>query len=134
MQVKNINISHVSKSQAIKAKSGPTGFARIFYSSMAGSNPNKNEAGTASIPQHRNRYDKTGIIKLDNISPAQPKVSHLSIRHPEYGQECWKIIHSDLNKDKPYTQIPDGTNEFTIFNPVSNHFIPKLTKNYLFRS
>jgi hypothetical protein len=109
MQVKNINISNVSKSSITKAASVPTGFAQTLDSSMARTNPNKNVTNTASISQDRITHDKTRLIKLGNISPAQPTVSHLSINHPEYGQECWKIIHSDLNKDKPYTQIPDGT-------------------------
>jgi hypothetical protein len=109
MQVKNINISNVSKPSTTEATSVSAGFTKIFDSSLARTNPNKNATDTASISQDQTTHDKTSLIKLGNISPAQPTVSHLSINHPEYRQECWKIIHSDLNKDKPYTQIPDGT-------------------------
>jgi hypothetical protein len=109
MQVKNINISDVSKFPTTEATSVPAGFAKIFDSSLTGTNPQKNAADTSSISQKRITHDKTSLIKLGNISPTQPTVSHLSINHPEYGQECWEIIHSDLNKNKPYTRIPDGT-------------------------
>jgi hypothetical protein len=109
MQVKNISLYNDSKSRTTEAKPAPTGFAKIFSSSLAGANPNKNAADTASISQDRITDNKTRLVKIGNISPEKPTVSHLSINHPEYGQECWKIIHSELNKDKPYTQIPDGT-------------------------
>lgn len=109
MHVKNLNISNVSKSSTTEPASVPTGFAEILDSRMARTNPNKNVTDKASISQDQITHDKTRLIKLGKISPAQPTVSHLSINHPEYGQECWEIIHSDLNKDKPYTQIPDGT-------------------------
>jgi hypothetical protein len=109
MQVKNINTSDVSQFPTNKTTSIPAGFAEIFDSSLAGTNLHKKAADTANISRQRIIQDKTNLIKLGNISPTQPTVSHLSINHPEYAQECWKIIHSDLNKDKPYTRIPDGT-------------------------
>ncbi|MFW6334763.1 MAG: lytic transglycosylase domain-containing protein [Desulfosalsimonas sp.] len=48
-------------------------------------------------------------VKLGTVSAENPTVSHLMTDHPEYGDDCWQIIHSQQNHDKPYTQIPEGT-------------------------
>jgi len=48
-------------------------------------------------------------LSLGAISTDHPTVSHLLVAHPEYGDECWDIIHSKGNQDKPYTRIPAGT-------------------------
>jgi hypothetical protein len=109
MQIKNTTISIVSPPPTTETKSVPANFAGVFDSSLARMGRNKNTADTASISHDRIAPEKTNLIKLGKISSAQPTVSHLSINHPEYGDECWKIIHSDINKDKPYNRIPEGT-------------------------
>lgn len=48
-------------------------------------------------------------IRLGTISRENPTVSHLLVNHPEYGDACWDIIHSEVNADKPYTRIPADT-------------------------
>ena len=48
-------------------------------------------------------------IHLGTLTRERPTVSHLLAGHPEYGSRCWEIIHSDINRDKPWTRIPAGT-------------------------
>jgi hypothetical protein len=117
MQVKNTNIS-VAPPLTTETKSVPTGFAGILDTRMG---QKKNSADPATISQTRIPSEKTNLVKLGNISSAQPTVSHLSINHTEYGQKSWEIIHSDLNKDKPYTRIPVGTQIY--LDPESKEFI-----------
>jgi hypothetical protein len=109
IQIKNTKTPLISPVPTIEVKSGPTGFAGIFDSSQAKMDSNNNADDSTSLFQNRITPKKTNIIKLGQISSAQPTVSHLSINHPEYGQDCWEIIHSNLNKNKPYTRIPAGT-------------------------
>ncbi|MCF8096150.1 MAG: lytic transglycosylase domain-containing protein [Desulfobacteraceae bacterium] len=52
------------------------------------------------------------MISLGKISSDRPTVSHLMVNHPACAQECWDIIHSEQNHDKPYTRIPEGTEIF----------------------
>ena len=49
------------------------------------------------------------FVSLGAISRRNPTVSDLLIKHPIYGKECWRIIHSALNRHKPYTEIRAGT-------------------------
>ena len=48
-------------------------------------------------------------VRLGTISRENPTVSHLLVSHPEYGDACWDIVHSEVNADKPYTRIPADT-------------------------
>ena len=48
-------------------------------------------------------------IRLGTISGENPTVSHLLVNHPEYGDACWDIVHSEVNAGKPYTRIPADT-------------------------
>ncbi|MBW1777799.1 MAG: lytic transglycosylase domain-containing protein [Deltaproteobacteria bacterium] len=58
------------------------------------------------------RGENPGRFFLGTLSPEHPTVSHLLIKHPDYGKECWKIIHSRINRNKPYTRISVGTKIF----------------------
>ncbi len=51
---------------------------------------------------------KTELICLGNISHEKPTVSHLLIRHPQHGKNCWKIVNSELNHNKNYCELPVG--------------------------
>jgi hypothetical protein len=51
-------------------------------------------------------------VHLGTITRDQPTVSHLLADHQSYGSECWEIIHSGQNHNKPYTRIPEGTEIF----------------------
>lgn len=56
-------------------------------------------------------------VCLGIISRSKPTVSHLLIKHPLYGKDCWQIVHSELNREKAYRKLPVGQ---TIYlDPVS---------------
>ncbi len=46
---------------------------------------------------------------VGHISKDNPTVSELLVKHHDFGKKGWDIIHSDINSQKPYTKIPDGT-------------------------
>jgi hypothetical protein len=48
-------------------------------------------------------------VALGTISGDNPTVSNLLVKHPRYGKKCWKIIHSAINQQKPFTRIQAGT-------------------------
>ena len=48
-------------------------------------------------------------VCIGEISETHPTVSHLLINHPDYRQNCWQIIHSEQNRNKPYRKIETGT-------------------------
>jgi len=48
-------------------------------------------------------------ILLGTITRSKPTVSHLLIEHRPYGRDCWRIIHAEQNRHKPYTKIKPGT-------------------------
>ena len=53
--------------------------------------------------------DAAPLIDLGRVTSDQPTVSHLLVKHPDYASKCWQIIHSEINANKPYTSIPEGT-------------------------
>lgn len=48
-------------------------------------------------------------VPLGTISARRPTVSHLLIRHPRYGSDCWRIIHSETNQGKRFERLQSGT-------------------------
>ena len=48
-------------------------------------------------------------VLLGTLSKNGPTVSELLIKHPAYGKNCWNILSTDINRDKAYTTIPDGS-------------------------
>lgn len=53
------------------------------------------------------RTDKN-LVFLGRLSQKSPTVSHLLINHPEYGKECWDIVHQAINQDKDFRHIAEG--------------------------
>lgn len=53
--------------------------------------------------------DKVNLLALGKISRENPTVSDVLFKHPIYGKNCWKIIHSQPNKGKPFNNIQTGT-------------------------
>jgi hypothetical protein len=127
MQVKHTNISIASPPLTTKPESIPKGFSKVLDSSISKIGQIKHTVDSVGLIQNRVKPENNNLIKLGYISSEQPTVSHLSINHPQYGQECWKIIHSDLNKDKPYTRIPSGTKVY--LEPESKEIIWDNSKN-----
>ncbi|MFZ5571199.1 MAG: hypothetical protein ACOZF0_12380 [Thermodesulfobacteriota bacterium] len=54
-------------------------------------------------PQPERRYF------LGTIDRLHPTVSNLLIRDPVFGRDCWRIVHADINRSKPFTRISSGT-------------------------
>ncbi len=56
-----------------------------------------------------NTHDSASkLVEIGTISREEPTVSHLLVDHPQYGKDCWDIVHSKLNEDKPYRMLPIG--------------------------
>jgi hypothetical protein len=51
-------------------------------------------------------------VLIGNLSEQNPSVSNLLIKHPIYGKDCWKIIHSPINRDKPFRNIGKGASVY----------------------
>lgn len=49
------------------------------------------------------------LVTLGTISRRESTVSNLLIKHPLYGKNCWRIIHSKQNQNRQYTRIQVGT-------------------------
>ncbi|HMA66951.1 MAG TPA: lytic transglycosylase domain-containing protein [Desulfosalsimonadaceae bacterium] len=98
MQVHQIDTYSAGSDRAGSSKSRvqERNFARELEASLADSGSSQ-----ASGPGEK--------ISLGTISRDNPTVSHLLVEHPEYGDDCWDIIHAGQNRDKPYTGMQCGT-------------------------
>ncbi len=56
------------------------------------------------MPEKADRF-----IALGTISQDTPTVSRLLRQHSDYRQSAYRIIHSAVNRDKPYTRMAEGT-------------------------
>lgn len=52
------------------------------------------------------------LVSLGTVTRKNPNVSSLLIQHPVYKKDCWGILHSQINRDKPYTRIRSGTDVY----------------------
>jgi hypothetical protein len=55
---------------------------------------------------------ESGKLLLGTLAPETPTVADLLLAHPDFRRDTWRIIHAELNQDKPYTTIPEGTQVF----------------------
>lgn len=97
MQIHQIDTRFAQSDRSGHAKGRPSGrnFARELEASLA-------DSGRS---QASGRGEK---ISLGTISREDPTVSHLLVEHPEYGDDCWEIIHAGQNRGKPYTRVRCG--------------------------
>ncbi len=54
-----------------------------------------------------NRLAFLGIIDRQS-----PTVSNLLIDDPQFSKDCWRIVHADINRHKPFTRMLPGTPVF----------------------
>lgn len=87
------------KSGAANSKGGSPGFARQLEAVME-----KQTMGRSLASENK--------IHLGTITARQPTVSHLLAVNEDFKDDCWKIVHSRFNSDKPYTRISEGTEIF----------------------
>lgn len=66
--------------------------------------PAPKSAPTSNTGDNTNK----GVVRLGKISEENPTVSHLLIGHPNYRDDCWKIVHSGINSGKPFRDLPVG--------------------------
>ncbi len=52
--------------------------------------------------------EKAEPVAIGTTTRDKPTVSHLLVNHPDYKKECWRIIHADINQNKPFTRIRAG--------------------------
>jgi hypothetical protein len=52
------------------------------------------------------------LVSLGKVTRQNPNVSSLLVKHPVYKKDCWRILYSQANHDKPYTRIRPGTEIF----------------------
>jgi hypothetical protein len=95
-----------------KARSGKTEFAKLVQQQV----DTLRQHQPADEPDGKNRMQKLG-----KITRSVPTVSDLLIRHPEYKKDCWNIVYARENIDKPYTQIPEGTDIY--IDPVTRELM-----------
>ncbi len=63
------------------------------------------------LPQQMATTEPKRIL-LGTISAESPTVSNLLKEHPDYERDTWRIVHSEENRDKPYTRMPPGTDVY----------------------
>lgn len=53
--------------------------------------------------------DSDGLVKIGDVNPETPTLSHVLRNHSRYSEKTWDIIFSAANKEKPYNTLPPGT-------------------------
>ena len=90
-------------------------FSRYLNREAADRNPaeyNSLERLTGvKTPQHKAPAEPKRVL-LGTISAENPTVSNLLKAHPHYERDTWRIVHSEENRDKPYTRMRPGTNVY----------------------
>ena len=54
------------------------------------------------------KLEVTASAAIGTITRDMPTVSHLLIKHPHYQKDCWRIIHAEINRNKPFSRIRPG--------------------------
>ncbi len=109
MKVANSETNFFSRKTSKDAEKVSSGFEEILERSMSetGRADEKPGLSAGSRPDRFGRKETT-LVDLGHISSNSPTVSHLLVEHPEFGRDCWDIVHSELNENKPYRRIPSG--------------------------
>jgi hypothetical protein len=66
------------------------------------------KAAGSQITGDRVTSAKAEPVAIGTITRDNPTVSHLLVNHPDYKKDCWRIIHADINQNKPFTCIRAG--------------------------
>jgi hypothetical protein len=77
---------------------------------------NKETSARGPAPQKEH-----ALVSLGKVTRQNPNVSSLLIKHPTYKKDCWKILHRENNRNKPYTRIRSGTEIF--LNPKTKEIV-----------
>jgi len=66
------------------------------------------------------KSEDSAPVAIGTITRDMPTVSHLLVKHPQYQKDCWRIIHAEINRNKPFTRIRAGE---TIYIDPATHEI-----------
>lgn len=116
MQISNNSViqNGADKQSPYTNTSGKNDFSSILRKEEQSFRQQKNDTSVTQPKSQSANSICLGTVK----ATSNPTVSHLLVKHPEYGQDCWQIIHSDINSNKEYTKIPSGTKIY--LNPETN--------------
>ena len=91
-----------------------SGTPKLDFSTILNQQVTQNAAGSGPTQTKGLSSPETlaQAVCIGEISQSRPTVSHLLIHHPDYRQECWQIIHSEQNRNRPYRKIEAGTRIF----------------------
>ena len=67
------------------------------------------------------KSEKPDLVELGTVSNNNPTVSHLLVRSSQFKNDCWKIIHGNINRNKEFTKIQAGTKIY--INPETKELI-----------
>lgn len=113
MQIYSVNTHASTERPSVEPRPCAAGeFSQVLGQKMApprGVTESPVGAASDAARTEANTSKANPLISLGAISQSNPTVSNLLIRHPVYGKDCWRIIHSEPNRNKPYTRIQPGT-------------------------
>ena len=84
-------------------------FSKILKQSMRPKTLDSISVVSKAASDKNQRAGDIDRLPIGNLSEQNPSVSNLLIKHPIYGKDCWKIIHSPINRNKPFRNIGKGT-------------------------
>ncbi len=100
------------------ATSSPQKTSSSFGKIIAESNAVRIKKATAG---ERRNNEKTKPIFIGQISQKHPTVSQLMLENKQLGNKSWNIINAQINRNKPYTKVREGTQVF--LNPANNELL-----------
>ncbi len=110
METNLINPSKIHTGQSSKERTPMPEFSGVFDRQLSYSvDTDYKEIDPGNLDNKNVSEMDENYIVLGTISKKKPTVSNLLVKHPEYGKQCWKIIHAEQNRNKPYTRIHEGT-------------------------
>ncbi len=87
-------------------------FSTILKKSMRHKTLDSINAVSKATPGKNRETGDIDRVPIGNLSEQNPSVSDLLIKHPVYGKDCWKIIRSPINRNKPFRSIGEGTSVY----------------------
>ncbi|MDX2504777.1 MAG: hypothetical protein QNL62_09910 [Gammaproteobacteria bacterium] len=83
-------------------------YSQTLASNTLGTSPSRQTEMPVASRKTLPATDSHKIV-LGKINQDSPTVSHLLFKHNDFKSQHWNIIHSELNKDKSFTQIAKGS-------------------------
>ncbi len=96
------------------------------HRALAQDTPRKHPVTQRHVPGSVLPTVSTTAIELGVVTREIPTVSHLLKAHPEFSAETWRILSSQVNNEKDFSQIPVGA---TVRISSTSHEISWLKQN-----